>query len=235
MSFTSFMLTSDLRTHHRDAIEDSESTRVARKFEEQEKATKIVANNDGSKSTSSKQESPVVSAILGAACIAAVAFEAATESQRKERSERYTEVKREDRNDVVYDRDSTVGTGPARSIEGNQPLTIEQNVAANRTVQQTVVAAPKTMTVTPAAVTLGETQTEIRHNRYLKSDVVCPTVYANVVEVLLMYRPLDSRRAKTKNVSTTQLAAQVRLCFDLPLYSCSQVCSRRLSCGCPNE
>ena len=228
------MLTSDSRTHHRDAIEDSESTRVARKFEEQEKATKIVAN-DGSKSTSSKQESPVVSAILGAACIAAVAFEAATESQRKERSEQYTEVKREDRNDVVYDRDSAVGTRPAGSIEGNQPLTIEQNVAADRAVQQMVVAAPKTMTMTPAAVTLGETQTEIRHNRYLKSDVVCPTVYANFVEVLLMYRRLDSRRAKTKNVSTTQLAAQVQLCFDLPSYSCSQVCSRRLGCGCPNE
>jgi hypothetical protein len=113
-----------------------------------------------------------VSAILATACIAAVAFEAATESRHKEHSE-HTEVKRDDRNDVAHDRESLVGT---------KLLTIEQNVTVNRTVQQIVVpdSPPKTMTITPAAVTPGETQTEISRSRYVKSDIICPTPYANL-------------------------------------------------------
>lgn len=159
MSFASFILTRESRIRHRDAIEDSESTRVARKFEEQEKVTETVANNDSSKPTPSKQESPVVSAILATACIAAVAFEAAAESRHKERSE-HAEVKRDDRNDVAHDRDS-----PVR----RKPLTIEQNVAVNRTVQQTVAdSPPMTVRMTPAVVTLGETQTDIRRSRFVK-------------------------------------------------------------------
>lgn len=168
MSFASLVLTSDSRTHHQDAIEDSESIHVARKFEEQEKATNTVADNDRSKSTSPKQGSSVVSALLATACVAAVAFEAASEYREKERSQ-HAEVKRDEGCDrVVRDCDSPVGTEPARIIEDNNAVMIEKSVTVNHTAQQTVVvdSLPKTViTPTPVAMTLCEAQTEIRRSR----------------------------------------------------------------------
>ncbi|KAF8119803.1 hypothetical protein EV363DRAFT_1304545 [Boletus edulis] len=74
------MRSSDRRTRNRlREIEDSESTRVVHTFEEQEKATEIFTDRDGSKATSPEQEGSVVSAALTLACVASVAFEAAAD------------------------------------------------------------------------------------------------------------------------------------------------------------
>lgn len=163
MSFVSFMLTSDSRINHRDAIEASKRNGVAHKLEKQEKITEIVADSDSSKSTSPKQKSSIVSAVLATACTAAVAFEAASESRHTE----HTEVKLDDDTKVAR-----VGTEPAKIIGDDQTLMIK-DVAVNRAVQQTVVVdwpMSQGTTTTPihAEMALGEAQTEIHRSRYVK-------------------------------------------------------------------
>ncbi|KAF8553142.1 hypothetical protein OG21DRAFT_1284030 [Imleria badia] len=167
----SFGQKSDETRHYRNAIEDSERTRVAQKNEKQEKVTKmnIVADNDGSKATSSKKEGSVVSAVLATACVAALAFEAAAESRQKERSGR-TEV---NHGKLARDRDhSPVGREPARIIEDNQRVTNEKNVAVTRTAQRTAmvdtpVSQKTAKTAITAQVALGEAETEIHHNSFV--------------------------------------------------------------------
>ncbi|KAI9463136.1 hypothetical protein HD554DRAFT_2124861 [Boletus coccyginus] len=194
--------------HHRNATEDSESIRVTRKFEEQEMVTNTASYNDVSKSTSPKQSSSVVSALLATACVAAVAFEAAAESRQKQGSQ-HTKVKRDESCDkVAHDRDSPVRTAPARIIEDNKTVTNEKNVAVNRTAQQTAVidSLLKTVTTpTPAAVTLNKAQNEIRQSGSV--DVHSPRYEMRENQKRVDYadsHPAVSAEGVRKSVRTTE-------------------------------
>lgn len=181
MSFASFMLTSDCRRQP-DAIEDSRGTRVASEFEEQRGVTSLVADKDSSRATSSKQEGSVVSAILAAACIAAVGFEAVAESQRKELGND-TAVKGGDRDRIVTDRDSSIGRGPVGAIENNQTSGIEKIVVVDRTTKESTVigSLPRSTTPTPATTALSEARVQgyrsaryIQKSFFLQYTLTCP-------------------------------------------------------------
>lgn len=175
VSFSSFMLTSDSR-HHREAINDSERTRVVQKGQKQEKVTEvtIAADDDSSKTTASKQEGSVVSALLATACVAAVAIEAVAESRQKERPER-AEVKLDNRYKIGMssDRDDSLVCGvPARIIEDKQTVTNMENVAVTRTAQQIAmvdmpVSQKNARTPATIQVSLGDAETKTRGVEYV--------------------------------------------------------------------
>ncbi|KAG6371816.1 hypothetical protein JVT61DRAFT_9177 [Boletus reticuloceps] len=138
---------------HHDAVEDSKGTRVTHKLEEQGTVPRVVTNKDSTKSTTSKKDDdPVVSTVLAAVCVAAVALEAVAGSKHKEHSK----VKPDRRDKVTHDRDALVVTESARTIKDDQTSTIEKNIAVDLTLQRGAVAESSVPTGAEAL-----TQTEI--------------------------------------------------------------------------
>ena len=141
-----------------NAVKELEITHVAHTSEAQEKVTKIVDNNDNSKTTASKQDGSVLSVALATACVAAIALEAVAESQHKEQPEHH-EVKLDNHDKIDHNRDS-LGTEPAQIIQANQMTINEETVTENRTAKHT------------AEIALDESQVEIHKSRYAKSEVI---------------------------------------------------------------